>query len=282
MSAGLPNLSVLSLHRPAAQHPAPTGMKKVQKQKSGDDGGNRPGGGVSQRGREEFKKQRLVEVPTTDDSYEELGSFAGFLDEVGQAAAVLASSTEEPCFSLVDGRNVLWNDTVTPAVRQAKRCVPPSGSQVVVVLPKFAWEAMGMDERGRDGSGKRRNIARLFDPLRARGTKVLFALLVYDKIADVDGSECYGYPDAQGTCRSRPTKMCKLENMQYPSHLACELDDVLLTELHCELTKSGRAVKVVSDDRKVLKTNKEVADLRKWVRNAPLRVDLEIVAVNVN
>ena len=48
-----------------------------------------------------------------------------------------------------------------------------------------------------------------------------------------------------------------------------------------ELTKSGRAVKVVSDDRKVLKTNKEVADLRKWVRKAPLRVDLEIVAVTV-
>jgi len=270
-------------------------MKKVQKQKSGDDGGNRPGGGVSQRGRQEFKKQRVV-VPTNDDSYEELGSFAGFLDEVGQAAAVLASSTEEPCFSLVDGRNVLWNDTVTPAVQQAKRCVPPSGSQVVVVLPKFAWEAMEMDERSRDGSTKRRNIARLFEPLRARGTKVLFALLAYNKPSifydkpgavppnyiEVDGSECYGYPDAKGTCRSRPSKMCKLKKMKYPSHLACELDDVLLTELHCELTKSGRAVKVVSDDRKVLKTNKEVADLRNWVRNAPLRVDLEIVAVKVN
>ena len=280
MSAGLPNLSVLSLHRPAAQHPAPTGMKKVQKQKSGDDGG-RPGGGVSQRGRQEFKKQRVV-VPTNDDSYEELGSFAGFLDEVGQAAAVLASSTEEPCFSLVDGRNVLWNETVTSAVQQAKRCVPPSGSQVVVVLPKFSWEAMEMDERSRDGSAKRRNIARLFEPLRARGTKVLFALLVYDKPTEVDGFECYGYPDAKGTCRSRSSKMCKLKRMKYPSHLACELDDVLLTELHCELTKSGRAVKVVSDDRKVLKTNKEVADLRNWVRNAELRVGLEIVAVDVN
>lgn len=256
-------------------------MKKVQKQKSGDDGANRPGGGVSQRGRQEFKKQRVV-VPTNDDSYEELGSFPGFLDQVGQAAAVITSSTEEPCFSLVDGRNVLWNDAVTPAVEQARRCVPANGSQVVVVLPKFAWEAMEMGVRDREGSAKRRNIARLFEPLRARGTKVLFALLAYDKIAEVDGFECYGYPDAKGTCRSRSTKMCKLKKMKYPSHLACELDDVLLTELHCELTKSGRAVKVVSDDRKVLKTNKEVADLRNWVRNAPLRVDLEIVAVNVN
>ncbi len=276
MSASLPDLSVLSLHRPA-----PTGMKKVQKQKSGDGGGNRPGGGVSQRGRQEFKKQRLEVVPAKDTSYEELGSFTGFLDEIGQAAAVVASSTEEPCFSLVDGRNVLWNNTRTSAVQEAKRCVPPSGSQVVVVLPKFAWEAMGMDNRRRDGSANRRNIARLFDPLRAPGTRVLFALLVYDKITEVEGRECYGYPDAKGTCHSRETKMCQLKNMQYPSHLACELDDVLLTELHCELTKSGRAVKVVSEDRKVLKTNKEVADLRKWVRKAPLRVDLEIVAVKV-
>jgi hypothetical protein len=138
-----------------------------------------------------------------------------------------------------------------------------------------------MDNRRRDGSANRRNIAHLFDPLRAPGTSVLFALLVYDKITEVEGRECYGYPDAKGTCHSRETKMCQLKNMQYPSHLACELDDVLLTELHCELTKSGRAVKVVSDDRKVLKTNKEVADLRKWVRKAPLRVDLEIVAVKV-
>lgn len=274
MSAGLPDLSELSLHRPA-----PTGMKKVEKQKSGD-GGNRSSGGVSQRGVEPFKRQRLV-VPTNDDSYEELGSFGGFLDEVGQAAAVLVSSTDEPCFSLVDGRNVLWNNAVTAAVGQAKRCVPPNGSQVVVVWPKFVWEAMGMDVRDREGSATRRKVASLFDPLRARGTRVLFALLVYDKLTEKQGFECYGYPDAKGTCRSRETKMCKLKGMKYPSHLACELDDALLTELHCELTKSGRAVKVVSDDRKVLKTNKEVADLRNWVRNAELRVGLEVVAVKV-
>ena len=117
-------------------------------------------------------------------------------------------------------------------------------------------------------------------------TNVFFVLLKYEwekedakrvKMLDVNLQE-------EGTISWQETnpRLCKLPGFQKHTHLACELDDVLLTKFHSELLKQAKAVKVVSGDRNVLKMPGEVKKVEDGVKNKPdLKPSLTLVKVPV-
>jgi len=123
-----------------------------------------------------------------------------------------------------------------------------------------------------------KQIACLFEPLRRRGTKIMFALIQYPHLSYEDDTYC------MESCREAYEKRCTLPNMGFYTHLACELDDALLTALHCELLRNNLSVGIVSGDRKVLKTGEEMGDLQGWITNTgpDFRVVTQFVEVGVD
>lgn len=166
--------------------------------------------------------------------------------------------------SLVDGKSLMFTSHTeygtgqaigkqgTQLVDEAVRCMPSVGTQVVVVWTKEEWKRRILDE-GDEGFERLLTILVTLDRLRANGTNVFFLLL--------------DYPEAERRGRDRRNQpVCRLYNEPTTDgHLSCEMDDLLLTGLHCALLRSGRAVKVVSDDRRVVKTSTELAQISLWV-----------------
>ena len=179
-------------------------------------------------------------------------------------AVVRTLLAEEPagtpmCYSLVDGNNVVYeqrdgNLALRPElITEADKCLPPdTRSQVIVVWPQWKWNKLGT-------SGLTpQTFARLFDPLR-QGTSVYFALVDYPKPRTL-GREMW-LPN--GT--KKPQMWCLLPGMTQADHLACELDDAILTALHCEITRNNRCAIAVSGDRRVIKTRENLNELQAWV-----------------
>ena len=167
--------------------------------------------------------------------------------------------------SLVDGKNLMFtSDTEYSTglqaigkqggrlVDEAVLCMPPVGTQVVVVWTKEEWKRRILDQ-GDQGFERLLTILVTLNRLRANGTNVIFLLLDYPEV-EKRGSDSSKQP------------ICRLYNdPKTDDHLSCEMDDLLLTGLHCALLRSGRAVKVVSDDRRVLKTSAELEQISVWV-----------------
>ena len=205
-----------------------------------------------------------------------------YLDGVAEVMAELISERGR-CYSLVDGRNVLnrsnprTSDVAVDddAIRDANVCIPPAKTEVVVVWTQWDWNAATSAATARLRDLKRKQLACLFNPLRAAGTRVLFALIQYPQLDRVEGKKC------MESCAQVSEGRCALPNITGHNHLACELDDALLTALHCELLRNCRSVRVVSRDRKVLKTSHEMAQLQTWMNAADpsFRVTTRIVEV---
>lgn len=199
-----------------------------------------------------------AEVPTIS----ELGVMQPYLrnlkDVVGK---LLAEEADGPpmCYSLVDGNNVVYKEGNNLALRselisEADKCLPPeTRSQVIVVWPQSKWDKLG------DSGLTPQTFARLFDPLR-KGTSVYFALVEYPTIYPPKNGHVY-LPN--GTIKEQP--WCTLPGMWKADHLACELDDAILTELHCAITRNNRCAIAVSGDRRVIKTRKDLDKLKGWV-----------------
>ena len=180
-------------------------------------------------------------------------------------AVVSTLLAEEPagtpmCYSLVDGNNVVYeqrdgNLALRPElIFEADKCLPPeTRSQVIVVWPQWKWDKLGAPNQ------TPQTVARLFDPLR-QGTSVYFALVDYPTPYPPKNGHVY-LPD--GTKKDQP--WCTLPGMWKADHLACELDDAILTALHCEITRNNRCAIAVSGDRRVIKTRKELNKLQAWV-----------------
>ena len=186
--------------------------------------------------------------------------------------------------SLVDGKNLMFTSHTEYStglqaigkqganlVNEAALCMPPVGTQVVVVWTKEEWKRRILDQ-GDQGFERLLTILVTLNQLRANGTNVMFLLL--------------DYPEAEKRARDSSNQpMCRLYNdPRTDGHLSCEMDDLLLTGLHCALLRSGRAVKVVSDDRRVLKTSAELEQIslrveQKW--NTHLRWAPRLLLYNV-
>ena len=185
-----------------------------------------------------------------------------YLDNVEQVVrTLLAEETngKPTCYSLVDGNNVIYeqgNNFIlrTQLINEANKCLPPeTRSQVIVVWPQFKWDKLGANGM------TPQTFARLFDPLR-QGTSVYFALVDYPKPNPPKDGHVY-LPN--GTKKYQP--WCQLPGMQSADHLACELDDAILTELHCAITRNNRCAIAVSGDRRVIKTREDLDKLKGWV-----------------
>ncbi len=167
------------------------------------------------------------------------------------------------CYSLVDGNNVIEElpsgelALRSVLIDEAIQCLPPeTKSQVIVVWPQSKWNALGTN-----GNTAER-LANLFAPLR-QGASVYFALVDYPtpnprvpgKVFLPNGAE-------------KDQWWCKLPGMRKADHLACELDDAILSELHCAITKNNRCAIAVTGDRRVIKTREELDKLKGWVETA--------------
>jgi hypothetical protein len=190
-----------------------------------------------------------------------------YLDNVEEVVrTLLAEETDgtPTCYSLVDGNNVIYeqddgNLVLRPElITEADKCLPPqTRSQVIVVWPQKKWNKLGVG-----GMMTPQTFARLFDPLR-QGTSVYFALVDYPKsIPPVQG---YVYlPNGV----KKDQWWCRLPGMQSADHLACELDDAILTELHCAITRNNRCAIAVTGDRRAIKTREDLDKLKGWVEAA--------------
>ena len=168
------------------------------------------------------------------------------------------------CYSLVDGNNVIEElqggelALRSVLIDEAIKCLPPeTKSQVIVVWPQSKWDALGTN-----GNTAER-LANLFAPLR-QGASVYFALVDYPTANLVREEGTVFLPNGA----EKDQWWCKLPGMRKADHLACELDDAILTELHCAITKNNRCAIAVTGDRRVIKTREELVKLKGWVEAA--------------
>ena len=228
-------------------------------------------------------RRTLREPPVDDDGPPVIARLPNYLNGIDRVVRGLVSG-RGMTYTLVDGRNVLYKTTSDRAsdvalkegvIQTAKTCLPAGGTQVVVVWSKWDWDNAtrvpggNRATRARQKMLRAKQIACLFEPLRRRGTKIVFALIQYPPLDYEDGEYC------MESCRKGYEKHCTLPNMGFYTHLACELDDALLTALHCELLRNSLSVGIVSGDRKILKTDENMGDLQYWIDNTG--PDFEVV-----
>lgn len=284
MSECVPNLSDLSLGEStgAARVPRQPASGPFPKQRSGSGGLVNPSPIRKQPSKSDDNDESLP-IP-------KLGVIGPYLynlsDVVGDLLDLEEERTEEMCYALVDGSNVIYEvngvlKLKQDAMDEAKNCLPPRfGAQVIVVWTQWMWDKYDFGGTKRSHALRRKQLACLFEPLRGSGTSVYFALVQYPM---PDRATGYVYLP-NGTKKDQP--WCKLPGMWRADHLACELDDAILTALHCELTRNNRCARAVSGDRRVIKEPKEMLKLAGWVeaayRNHGFEVVTTIVEVDVD
>jgi hypothetical protein len=192
---------------------------------------------------------------------------------------MLRNTDKQLPFVLVDGRNAFFaqdgktkeklTDEWEKLIGETARCLPASRGQVIVIWTKTAW-----DNQGCDNPEQRKIYANWLKPLAAFDTKVIFLLLEYDKKKTNEQrvKKCFGNwvdnpPSGRSNCAQKNESQCVLPGMDEGdrSHLACELDDVLLSALHCRLINANRVVQVVSLDKSILKNPVDVNKVVGWL-----------------
>ena len=222
-------------------------------------------------------------------------TYRGYLDKVPALVKEIKdrAPTQAYTYTLVDGRNIFapgkpgelpkFQTNAAAAIAHAAGCLPPDNkSQVVVVWTWLEWTSRELNKSR--FSAMQMQYANALNALREPGTSVFFAMINYtakDLFENKVYTTCNG-PVADekqqtivGRTKYKNEPFCKISNpeepskgMKLPEHLACEMDDVLITEMHDELLRNDCAVKVVSDDGGVLKRPEDVAKLKAWVANA--------------
>ena len=198
----------------------------------------------------------LAPAPGPRVAVSQTGQYNTF-DEAITAPAVLQRLGQTQTFSLIDGQNFFnkvwaggpYGDTtdVNAMVQWTNACMSADRSRVVIVYPMRLWIDKGLSGLAADVPRqlKLKELMRLVEPLRQPGTSVVVFLLMYP----------YEQVDKQDApAGARKERVCKMGNMREHTHLACEVDDLFLTMLRCELLKNNRTVHVVSKDRLVVKT----------------------------
>lgn len=239
----------------------------------GSDKGSGKGGYAVARGpaAQGFSGPGASSTQPTPQQKGQVDGFSTALQKI--VPTILRNNDKMLPFVLVDGRNLFSKkgatqpqDRWSELIGETARCLPSTGGQVIVVWTKLAWKYHGCDINAEN----RKMYANWLKPLAASGTKVLFLVLQFDK-KQTDPQyieKCIGNvvkdPGAGGkSCDVQYTRkeaQCLLPGMAEAerSHLACELDDVLLSALHCRLINANRAVQVVSLDKSILKNPLDV------------------------
>ena len=212
------------------------------------------------------------EVPGPEGYPREEG-FTGALTSM--VTRILVGTKGDIAYTLVDGRNFFHEQfgkheiPHTDAdqdylIRSTKDCLPARTSQVIVVWTKANWIARNLHSTKPEYYTRRKQYARMLKPLAAPGTNVIFLLYDFLKPLHQNNYQCIG---RWGSCKktTKPVKECQLPQMTTYSHLACEMDDVLLTKLDCLLTAQNRTTKVMTEDKQVLKSPADVEKLEKLV-----------------
>ncbi len=175
--------------------------------------------------------------------------------------------------TLVDGQNLLTNcsfdkdgkrrGAFNQGVKEvllpkAKAALGEDTSQVLIIWPMTRWTEVI------EGNGNCiREMVEGFEPLRARGTSLLFLLI-------------NGFSELE---RSQNKKRCKMDNMQTFEHLACEFDDVLFTYLYNALVQTGLKVNPLSADKNVHKSDGELARFDRFFKAAGYSVQVELAEI---
>ena len=236
-------------------------------------------------------KKIAPEVPGQDGYPREEG-FTGALTNM--VTRILVGTKPDLAYTLVDGRNFFhtqWAKNDIPyleehqkdLMRSTQDCLPKRTSQVIVVWTKANWTARNLHIDKAEYHTRRRQYARMLQQLAAPGTNVIFLLYDFLKAGSTDyqQSKCAGDWDHPHGCKKVYEKVCRLPNMTGFQHLACEMDDVLLTKLDCLLTAQNRATKVMTNDKQVLKAPADVEKLEQLVAGASgqLKPAIEIAEV---
>ena len=230
-------------------------------------------------------------------------NYKGYLDNVSALVTDIKNlaPTQLYNYTLVDGRNIFapsgpgqpprFHPNAPAAIAHAAGCLPPDNkSQVVVVWTWKDWRQRKLNESR--FSAMQMQYANALNELREPETSVFFVMINY---ADehFDGPKMYltctgPVADENGNFLGRSKNhnepFCKIRNMSQHEHLACEMDDVLITQMHDELLRNDCAVKVVSDDGGVLKRPEAVNELKSWVAGArtAFRPQLKLVEVQTS
>lgn len=212
------------------------------------------------------------EVPGPEGYPREEG-FTGALTSM--VTRILVGTQPDLAYTLVDGRNFFheqWGKHEIPhadedqkdLIRNIQDCLPKRTSQVIVVWTKANWTARNLHSTKPEYYTRRKQYARMLQPLAAPGTNVIFLLYDFLKPTHQLNYHCLG---RWGACKktNTPVKECQLPQMTGYTHLACEMDDVLLTKLDGLLTAQNRATKVMTNDKQVLKSPADVEKLEQLV-----------------
>lgn len=217
--------------------------------------------------------------------------YDGFLDNVKKVVEDLINANPGPyVYTLVDGNNIATCKPLVghtkDALNSAVACLPDEKSVVVVIWTWKKWKESKLDETNAAGIKRRKQYAANFNALRDPDTNVFFVLLKYEhEKEDAKRVKTLEMILQEGGNISwkhfRNERVCKLPGFEEHDHLACELDDVLLTKFHSELLKQAMSVRVVSADRNVLKMPFEVEKVGNGVKDAMAELDPSLTLVEV-
>ena len=205
---------------------------------------------------------------------------------LAMATRILVGTRADLAYTLVDGRNFFhrqWGKYEVPfldesqkfLIRKTKDNLPGRMSQVIVVWTMGNWTGRNLHKDTPAYHTRRMQYARMLQDLAAPGTNVIFLLYDYIKPTNKNVYKCIG---EYGNCKRAglPEKQCQLPQQTGYSHLACEMDDVLLTILDGLLTAQNRATQVMTNDKQVLKSPEDVEKVETLVKAAtgvPPQVD---------
>ena len=221
--------------------------------------------------------------------------YNGFTTPVLDVVEAIISANERDAYvyTLVDGNNIMagkaLNGASKAAVDSAAACLPPDllpdkKSVIVVIWTWKQWEEHKLNEKDDAGIERRKQYAANLDALRTPGTSVFFVLLKYNDQQDDKKVKTLNVTlQREGNIfwKDSNERVCKLPGFDTHDHLACELDDVLLTKFHCELLKKEISVRVVSGDRNVLKLPREMKKVEDGVEAAKDELDPKLILVEV-
>ena len=214
---------------------------------------------------------------------------------------ILNGTDQKLPFVLIDGRNLFFKAAASEPVpkwdeliKETKKHLPVStnrAGQVIVVWTMLKWKEFQCDRT----PYKRQRLAQWLKDLAFYGTNVVFLLVDFDKakLNQVYYKKCSGRVQEDGdggkSCDivdkwERNVSDCQIAGMRdnERSHLACELDDVLLSALNNRLTKANRVVQVVSLDKSILKNPLDIKAVVGWLnRDAAQDFEMEVVIAEV-
>lgn len=221
--------------------------------------------------------------PSDDETFELrlLGTYKTLRDAADQTIASFFNDDPDALqhtIVLVDGGNILFSPQygtlrlgsveTRATVERAAQCMPSEGARIFLVWTRELWQAKGFDEQD-SVDAQLQALMAFFKSLRAPGLSIVVMLITY--LPEDLHRERIGKSNSKRTCR--------LNGMDTPKHLACEMDDALVSMLSCAFFKYKHPHKVLSNDSRVLKSNSELVELEGWIEQSKMPFYVETFEV---